>query len=186
VPDALGELIEEHHRKVLLQRRSRKLLPSVALDGRLHPSQFGDALLQRRDAALNVLPRLQPQRVIRRIVPRERGADAHKFVGENDALGKSEPAQRLHEHLAARVKMHELLPVGAFLILQPARAAQRVENGSRLLPRAERGGSRVAFVEGHIRVRLDGFFDESHGIVALDPLHPPCRHPFKRIQCVDV
>ena len=47
--------------------------------------------------------------------------------------------------------MHELLPVGAFLILQPARAAQRVENGSRLLPRAERGGSRVAFVEGHIR-----------------------------------
>ena len=88
MPDALGELIEEH-RKVLLQRRSRKLLPSVALDGRLHPSQFGDALLQRRDAALNVLPRLQPQRVIRRIVPRERGADVTSLSEKTTPSGKA-------------------------------------------------------------------------------------------------
>jgi hypothetical protein len=57
VPDPLGKLTNA---RVLFQRCCRELLPRMALDSRLHPAQLGDALLQSRDAAFHMLPRLFP------------------------------------------------------------------------------------------------------------------------------
>jgi hypothetical protein len=120
VPDALRKLIEKHG-EIFLQSHRGELVARMPFNRGLHAAQFRDALLQSRDAALDVLPRLRAKQPV---VAREHGADAHELIRKNHGFRKSQSAQRLHHREAARVKMHELAPIGALFVFQPAGAPE--------------------------------------------------------------